>query len=151
MRERANREVDPQTKVEAPAVTAEPEAHERYVGGHAPPVAGAAAAHGDRTASELAFEEDDNVRELKTKVGSLVRHKFDGDYKRAFAHYDTNKDGGIDKSELVQLLADAGVGNGITRGTWASRIIEKLDSSGDTKGNAMIEWSEFETVFTASA
>jgi len=121
--------------------------HEHYVAGKIPPVAEGGHAHQDRTASELAFEEDDNVRELKTKVGALVAKKFGGDYKAAFEFYDANKDGGVDKSELGHLLSDAGVGNGVTRGTWASRIIEKLDSDGDSK----IEWSEFQSVFSASA
>ncbi len=148
MRERATREAQHEDLTEAPAATVEPPAHEKYVtSGHAPPVADAGDKHADRTASQLAFEEDGNVRELKTKVGALVQSKFGGDYKKAFAHYDTNQDGGVDKGELVQLLSDAGVGNGITRGTWASKIIEKLDTTGDSK----IEWSEFETVFTAAA
>ena len=139
---------------EADATTAKP--HERYVAGAIPPVAAGAetanaehahAGQKDRTASELAFEDDDNVRELKTKVGGLVASRFAGDYKAAFKHYDADKDGGVDKAELGHLLSDAGVGNGLTRGTWASRIIEKLDGSGDGK----IEWNEFESVFSASA
>jgi hypothetical protein len=123
--------------------------HEHYVAGQIPPVAegGHEAGAHDRTASQLAFEDDDNVRELKTKVGGLVASRFGGDYKAAFEHYDANKDGGVDKSELGHLLSDAGVGNGMTRGTWASRIIEKIDSDRDGK----IEWSEFQSVFSASA
>jgi hypothetical protein len=98
------------------------------------------------TASELAYEsEDENVKELKSKVGTLVDGEFGGDYKKAFDHYDSDRDGGIHKAELVALLKDAGVGNGFTRGAWASGIIERLDKSTDEQ----IQWAEFESVFRA--
>ena len=106
--------------------------------------------HGvDPTASEMgyevaALEEDDaNTKELKAKVSALVASKFNGDYKKGFDHYDNDKDGSISKSELVQMLEDAGVGNGLTRGAWANGIIKKLDGNGDKK----IEWTEFDHVF----
>ena len=146
MRDRERHEVAPATHDQDMHVEHEAPAQERYVHGEVPPVQTAAADPG-RSASQLAFEEDDNVRELKTKVGGLVTKKFGGDYKKAFDHYDADKNGTVDKHELVQLLADAGVGNGITRGAWASKIIEKLDQDGDTA----IAWGEFQTVFTAAA
>jgi hypothetical protein len=85
--------------------------------------------------------EDKNVVELKTKVSALVTERFGGDYKKAFDHYDADKDGGVGRDELMQLLRDAGVGSGLTRGIWASRIIEKLDQAADAK----IQWNEFES------
>jgi hypothetical protein len=117
----------------------------KFANGHPPEVGGGFQEHVGT--SQLAFEEDANEKELKEKVGALVSSQFGGDYKKAFTHYDTSKDGSVTKGELVQLLEDAGVGNGITRGIWAKKIIEKLDTSQD-KG---IEWNEFESVFRARA
>lgn len=123
----------------------------RFGGGPVPGIHdtdGAGPAH--HSASELAYnvaaneEEDENVKELKTKVKALVDGKFKGDYHAGFAHYDANKDGGLDKDELKGLLSDAGVGNGLTRGAWANGIIKKLDTSGDK----MIQWAEFDAVFS---
>ncbi|MDB4956851.1 MAG: GTP-binding protein LepA [Myxococcales bacterium] len=120
----------------------------RYVDGPIPPVQLADASSSAPTASEQGYDgQDKNVEELKRKVGGLVAAKFGGSYKRAFEHYDADHDGGITKSELTALLGDAGVGNGITRGVWASKIIDKLDKSGDQK----VEWTEFESVFTGAA
>jgi hypothetical protein len=117
----------------------------KFAGGHPPAVAGAF--HEQVGTSQLAFEEDENEKELKQKVGALVASQFGGDYKKAFSHFDSDKDGSVTKGELVQLLEEAGVGNGITRGMWAKKIIEKLDTSHD-KG---IQWAEFESVFRARA
>lgn len=128
----------------------------RFGGGAVPAVqeigGGAGGAH--HTASEMAYqvaavqgeEEDDNVKELKAKVKALVGSKFGGDYHKGFSHYDGNTDGGLDKDELKNLLSDAGVGNGITRGAWASGIIKKLDKNGDNK----VQWAEFDAVFSGS-
>jgi hypothetical protein len=117
----------------------------KFGAGHPPPVGGPF--HEQVGTSQLASEEDENEKELKQKVGALVSTQFGGDYKKAFTHYDSDKDGSVTKSELVELLEQAGVGNGITRGMWAKKIIEKLDASHD-KG---IQWAEFESVFRARA
>lgn len=80
-------------------------------------------------------------KELIQKVGKLVREKFGNDYKKAFAHYDRKpRDREISKKELIVLLEDADVGNGLTRGVWASEIIAKMDKN----GNKTIDWGEFE-------
>jgi hypothetical protein len=142
----ANRDAD-EIKTHAPEQ--EHEADTKFAGGKPPPVGGAF--HEPAGTSQLAFEEDENERELKTKVGSLVAHKFGGDYQKAFEHYDHDKNGGIGKSELVQLLADAGVGNGFTRGVWASKIIEKLDGADGSSANGEIAWNEFASIFRAHA
>ena len=126
---------------QAAAKTEEAPAKQRYTQGAAPAVGGAEG-NPDRSASQLAFEEDGNVKELKTKVGALVDKNFGSDFKKAFEHYDTDKDGSIAKAELVNLLEDAKVGNGVTRGAWANGIIEKLDQSGDAK----IQFDEFQSV-----
>ena len=152
MRDREARDVHADNAIDQPAAAAvEEPAHAKFVGGEVPPVHADKhadkAAGGGHTASEQAFAEDDHERELKTKVGGLVQSRFGGNYKAAFEHYDADKSGSIDKNELVQLLSEAGVGNGLTRSTWAKGIIAKLDSNAD----GAIEWTEFESVFTASA
>jgi hypothetical protein len=147
MRESARRDVSAEREHEAAEIESEGESHERFAGGRVLPPVQAGFRDGGATASELAYEEDANEKELKQKVSALVAKKFGGDYKRAFDHYDTDGDGGIGKGELVGMLSEAGVGNGLTRGVWASKIIEKLDGGGDKK----VQWAEFETVFRARA
>ncbi|NVB83311.1 MAG: EF-hand domain-containing protein [Kofleriaceae bacterium] len=145
MRESSRREVIAEREHEAPEIETE-ESHERFAGGRVPPVQ-SGFRDGGATASTLAYEEDANEKELKQKVSALVAKKFGGDYKKAFDHYDTDGDGGIGKGELVDMLSEAGIGNGLTRGVWANKIIEKLDGGGDKK----VQWGEFETVFRARA
>lgn len=141
----SNKEADEVKTPEMEASEAETESDTRFAGGKPPPVGGAF--NGANGTAQLAFEEDANEKELKTKVGALVTNKFGGDFKKAFDHYDADKDGKVTKDELVKLLSDAGVGNGLTRGVWASKIIEKLDRNDNTS----IEWGEFESVFRATA
>lgn len=86
-----------------------------------------------------AGKEDPNVKELQEKVGKLVTKKFGGDYKKAFDYYDSNHDG-ADADEIKKLLEDAGVGNPITRGSWVSKILERMDTNKDGK----ISWQEFQ-------
>lgn len=84
--------------------------------------------------------------ELKDKVADLVRGRFAGDYRRAFDHYDSDpKNGKISRNELTKLLADAGIGTWLTRGLWASAIIEELDTDRD----GSISEAEFRNVLKA--
>ena len=110
----------------------EPAQRVRFVGGEIPPV-------------QTAAVEDPRVTELKRNVSSLVARRFNGDYKRAFVHYDGDQDGRMTKEEIVAMLADAGVGNFVTRGMWADGILEKLDMNHD-RG---VSWGEFDAVFNA--
>lgn len=82
------------------------------------------------------------TKELQEKVGKVLADQFGGDVHKAFGHYDTNKDGKINKAELEALLKDADVGNWLTRGSWADGIIAELDT--DQDGN--ISAAEFEAV-----
>jgi Ca2+-binding EF-hand superfamily protein len=84
-------------------------------------------------------------RELTDKVSRLVQDRFGGDYLKAFAHYDANGDGRIDRAELGRLLEDAGIGNWVTRGAWADGIIAALDSNKD----GTISGPEFEAVLNS--
>ena len=146
MRERDHHLASTEQEELKSAPTEEVESTTRFAGsgGHPPPVAGGAF---EPAASSQLFAEDDHERELKQKVGALVQSRFGGDMKKAFAHYDSDKNGSISKGELTQLLSDAGVGSGLTRGMWASGIIGKLDGDGD----GAISWGEFDSVFQQTA
>ncbi len=86
---------------------------------------------------------EEQKNELRDKVGKLVTDQFEGDYHKAFAHYDSDvKDGHITKRELTKLLSDAGVGNWLTRSAWASGIIAEMDTDKD----GSISEAEFEDV-----
>jgi hypothetical protein len=70
-------------------------------------------------------------RELKEKVGKLAM-------RVTFTRYDADGNGKLDAPELRLMLADAGIGNFITRGTWVSSIVAALDSDRD----GMVSWDE---------
>ena len=71
-------------------------------------------------------------QELTDKVTKLVTDRFNGDYQKAFEHYDSDKrDGRIDKAELAEFLKDAGIGNWLTRGAWTAGILAALDADKD--------------------
>jgi Ca2+-binding EF-hand superfamily protein len=53
--------------------------------------------------------------------------------------FDKDRNGKIGADELEELLKDAHVGNGFTRGAWVSGIIKKMDGSHDGE----IDWREF--------
>ena len=82
-------------------------------------------------------------RKLVDNVTKLVAERFGGDYHKAFEHYDRDKkDGRINQAELLELLKDAGVGNWLTRGSWANGILAALDADKD----GTISSPEFEAV-----
>jgi Ca2+-binding EF-hand superfamily protein len=98
----------------------------------------------------MASQQDQNEIELKDKIQRLLLRKFGNTSRESmlkmFNEYDKNKNGNIDKGELEQLLKDADVGNGLTRGAWASGIIKKMDTGSDKS----ISWKEFDTVINSS-
>jgi Ca2+-binding EF-hand superfamily protein len=71
---------------------------------------------------------DAQKKELQEKIGKLVANQFGGDYHKAFGHYDGDRDGKINKAELEALVRDAGIGNWLTRGSWADGILAELDT-----------------------
>ena len=81
--------------------------------------------------------------ELVAKIKKLLTKTY-GDasvesMKKLFDAYDKNGDQRIDAGELEQLLKDADVGNGITRGAWVKGVIAALDTNSDKT----IDWNEF--------
>lgn len=70
-------------------------------------------------------------QELKQKISQLVTSKFSGDPQAAFVYYDLDNDGKLNRKELMDFLKDAGIGNWLTRGSWADEIIKTLDRDGD--------------------
>ena len=71
-------------------------------------------------------------QELRDRANALVTDRFGGDFDRAWAHYDGDRDGRVDRDELQAMLKDAGIGNWLTRGAWTSGIIEALDADQDS-------------------
>ncbi|MFT3765786.1 MAG: EF-hand domain-containing protein [Minicystis sp.] len=90
---------------------------------------------------------DRNQEELVSKIrGLLLRQtgKTDRDsMQKLFKSYDKDGNGRIGSRELEQLLKDADVGNGFTRGMWVDGIIKKLDSG---RMDGEISWEEFDAV-----
>lgn len=80
-------------------------------------------------------------QELQEKLEHLVASQFGGDYRKAFVKY-ANRDAKIHNADLLTLLADAGVGNWLTRGMWAKGILGELDRDND----GAISLAEFEAV-----
>lgn len=67
-------------------------------------------------------------------IHSLITTKFNSP-EEAFANFDKDKDGALDKSEIKDLLKEAGV-NSFLRGLVAGEMIKGYDKSGDDKINA---------------
>lgn len=74
---------------------------------------------------------DSEANEVITKVQNLVKAKYAGDYVKAFTAYDLDHNGKLGHRDVSKLLEDAGVGNWLTRGTWASGVISELDLDHD--------------------
>ena len=88
------------------------------------------------------------AEELKTKIRQLVKEKFGGNYRKGFDHYDKadGEDSKIGPSALEQLLADADVGNWLTRSLWVDGVLQALDKDKD----GAISWEEFESILEES-
>ena len=86
---------------------------------------------------------DEHQRQFLEKVQAHVRDNFQGDYRKAFEHYDRNKDEAISSAELKEFLSAIGITGPLALRLWASGIQEKMDSNRD----ALISWDEFQSVF----
>jgi hypothetical protein len=69
--------------------------------------------------------------ELQVKLTALIVDHYGGDWQKCFDEYST---GGLaSHSQIMSLLAAAGVGNVFTRPLWSKGIIAELDTNGDGK------------------
>ena len=86
--------------------------------------------------------------ELKIKIRHLVKEKFEGDFRKGFDHYDSidGQDLKICSSALEQLLADAKIGNFLTRTLWVEGVLKALDKDQD----GAISWDEFASILEDS-
>ncbi len=88
----------------------------------------------------------DKKEEVLRKIGTYVKTRFGGDYRKAFDHYDqlSGQNGTVDKEAVLKLLEDAGVNTKVwgvsASGKYADGLIEAIDSSQD----GAISWPEFE-------
>ena len=75
----------------------------------------------------------DQKQELVHKVTQLINAKFGGDWDRAFDHYAKATGSGalLERTDLLEVLEEAGIGSWMTRGMWADGVIKELDLSGD--------------------
>jgi Ca2+-binding EF-hand superfamily protein len=73
---------------------------------------------------------------LLRKTGNTTRDSMHAMFKT----YDRDRNGKIGPKELTDLLNDAGVGNGWTRGMWVDGIMKQLDTNHDGE----ISWEEFD-------
>ena len=89
-------------------------------------------------------------KELVGKIQTLMRERFGGtgadSRRRLFDAYDGDQNGQISGDELSHLLADAHVGNGLTRGFWVKGVLHRLDA--DKSGT--ISYLEFEGILEGS-
>lgn len=86
--------------------------------------------------------------ELTKKIRRLVKEKFKGDFRKGFDHYDSidGQDLKIGPSALEQLLADAKIGNFLTRTLWVEGVLKALDKDQD----GAISWNEFASILEDS-
>jgi hypothetical protein len=83
--------------------------------------------NGGARAEVYAREKDANQIELETKLKLHVTEKYGGDFENAFAGFDKDSDGSLNKGELKFALKAVGIGNGFTRGAWMRGIMKKMD------------------------
>lgn len=85
---------------------------------------------------------DENTLFLIEKINSYVETKFNGDFNKAFASFDINNDGKLDKNELWYALEMMDVGTYVTRSLWVKGIMEYFDSdSNSVSAQQLLEMS----------
>lgn len=77
------------------------------------------------------YEMDAQANEVIAKVKALVATKYNSDYMAAFKSYDLDHNGRLGHKDVGKLLDDCNVGNWLTRGVWATGIINQLDKDRD--------------------
>ena len=76
-------------------------------------------------------------KDILKKIKVLLTQTFD-DPQTAFDFFDKNKDGGLERSELKDLLSKADINRFLTP-IVADKLLSDLDESKDDK----VEWKEF--------
>jgi hypothetical protein len=79
---------------------------------------------------------------LRESLCRYVQSDFGGDWDAAWRHH-AGADDRVDRGELRQLLKDADVGGGFTRGFWVNGVLEKFDGVGGPQ-NGAIDRSELD-------
>jgi hypothetical protein len=86
-------------------------------------------------------------QEIADKVGALCIARYgeknDANMRALFMGYDASGNGTLNRSELRELLADAGVGNGLTRGYWVDGVFDALDKD---PLDGELTWEEYKRV-----
>ena len=93
----------------------------------------------DRQVCAIPFTE--NTQRVKNGVERFVKLRFQGNYQKAFKHYDKAKgsQGSLTKTELESLFKDACKG-------FHSRIAEGIIESFDTDKSGTISYQELDKV-----
>ena len=76
---------------------------------------------------------------ILNKIQILITNHFSTP-EDAFAFFDKDGDGKLNKAEIVKLLKEAEI-NGFIRGMISSKLIEGYDKD----GNGLIDWDEFKS------
>ena len=76
---------------------------------------------------------------ILNKIQILITNHFSTP-ELAFAFFDEDGDGKLNKSEIVKLLKEAEI-SGFIRGLVSSKLIEGYDKNGDE----LIDWKEFKS------
>ena len=71
---------------------------------------------------------DENTQFLIEKINNYVETKFNGDFNKALASFDTNNDRKLDKNELWYAVETVDVGTYVTRSLWVKGIMDYFDS-----------------------
>ena len=71
---------------------------------------------------------DENTLFLIEKINTYIKNEYNEKFNKAFASFDTNNDGKLDKNELWYALEMMDVGTYMTRTLWVKGIMEYFDS-----------------------
>lgn len=86
------------------------------------------------------------AKELVTKLAAHCRvtvgEPSPENWRKVFNLYDRNKDGRIQEEELSAWLADADIGNFLTRSMWVAGIFERVDTAPRDTGISLSEFMD---------
>lgn len=94
----------------------------------------------DKTAATAMISKEHVV----ATITEFVTRVYLGNWRAAFDHYDDDKDGRVNRADVLVLLNDSGVGSKLARGMIAGAIMKATDANHDGE----ISWDEFQRLFT---